>query len=196
MKNAEYESHDYLFPDIHNSLSFVKSCTLCYQPHNFKGQDIIWGNGPGNAKIIFVGKDSAGGETSERLWKGSRYTLMPLTNKKSGAKIRILLNKMGINPHDLFFTNTVKCNKGYDKLGLSYDNLVPFCTQHLLEEIKLIKPDKIICLGRIPHKIVCEMVEKYNAGLKKENCIYLEHPSHVEGIKRESEYINRLRQII
>lgn len=194
MKSDEYEGYDNLFPDIHNSLSFGNACSLCKQCYNFIGQDIIWGNGPRNASIMVVGEDSAGGKPNERLWKGSRCTGIPLTNKKSGAKIRILLKKAGIDPHEVFFTNAVKCNTGNDKYKLEYKDLVPCCIKHLLKEIRKIKPDVIICLGKDAHKVVYDRVEE--AGVNRENCEYLEHPCRVEGPEREPKYIEKIKQII
>jgi len=195
MKNAEYELYNNLFPDAHNSLSFGTYCSLCNKSFNFIGQEIIWGNGARNAKIMIVGRDSAGGDKKERLWKGSIYTHMPLTNKKSGAKIRIMLYKIGINPHEVFFTNTVKCNVGYQN-KLSYGNLVPICGQHLLKEFKIIKPEIVICLGRGPYKIISGIVKEYDTGLSLDQCKYLEHPSRIEGEKRETEYLIRIKHIL
>lgn len=192
MRNYEYERYDDLFPDIRKSLPLEIDCYLCNQCYNFIGQDIIWGNGPRGARIMVVGKDSAGRDSNERLWKGSRCTGIPLTNKKSGAKIRILLKNAGIDPHEVFFTNTVKCNTGYDKHNdkykLKYKDLVPCCIKYLLEEIRQISPDVIICLG----KEVYDRVEE--AGVNRNIC-NLEHPSRVEGRKRELEYIEKIKQI-
>lgn len=124
MKNAEYKQYDDLFPDKNYSLSFGNVCHLCKQNIILEEKISSWGNGPEDARIMIIGKDSAGGNPAERLWKGSRYTGIPLTNKKSGAKLRILLHKAGFDPHKIFFTNIVKCNTGYDKSGLSYKDLV------------------------------------------------------------------------
>jgi uracil-DNA glycosylase family 4 len=196
MKNVEYVRYDNLFPDRNNSLSFGSLCYLCSQKYNFIGENIIWGNGPEDARIMIIGKDSAGGNPAERLWKGSRYTGIPLTNKKSGAKLRILLYKAGVNPHKIFFTNMVKCNTGYDKLGLSYEDLVQICIQHLIREIKLIKPQIIVCLGRKIERKVHKLIEETLPEINMENCKYLQHPSRVEGEKKEADYVNKIKEII
>jgi len=190
MKKDEYEQFDNLFPDKNNSLSF---CLLCKQKYNFIGENIIWGNGPKDARIMIIGKDSAGGNPDERLWKGSRYTGIPLTNKKSGAKLRILLYKAGVNPHEIFFTNMVKCNNGYDKLGLSYKDLVQNCIQHLKREIEIIKPRIIICLGRDVEKEFNRFKHLFEINGVKIS--YLQHPCRVEG-KKEHTYINKIREIV
>ena len=129
MRKTEYDLYDYLFPDIKNSLSFGESCSLCHKDYNFIGQEIIWGNGVHDSKIMVIGKDSTDGNNKEILWKGSKYTKIPLTNKKSGARIRIMIHKAGINPHEVFFTNTFKCNTGQDEYNLSSIKLKQFLYQ-------------------------------------------------------------------
>jgi DNA polymerase len=148
VKKTDYEEYSQLFPDKANSLRLVEHCTLCSQRgHSFVGTDLIWGNGPVPADLMVVAKDSAGGSPLESLWRGSRCTGIPLTNKKSGAKLRILLWKAEIDPRTVFMTNTVKCNTGYDKCGLRYRTLARICSQHLREEIDRVRPRVIIALG-------------------------------------------------
>ena len=197
IRKADYEKYDNLFPDICDSVSFGMNCSLCNRAHNFVGKDIILGNGPCEASHMVVGKDSAGEHPNERLWKGSRCTRIPLTNKKSGAKIRIMLYKAGIDPSKVFFTNTVKCNVGSDKFGeKAYKKVVKFCIPHLLEEIRQIKPKVIICLGKISYDEVYEMLKNHETGVSLENCKRLDHPSRVEGCKKELEYIEMIKHII
>ncbi|SHJ20953.1 uracil-DNA glycosylase, family 4 [Tangfeifania diversioriginum] len=197
MRKSEYALYDNLFPDIQNSISFGNTCSLCSEKLSFTGEDIIWGNGPKDATIMVIGKDSAGGNINESLWKGSRITRIPLTNKKSGAKIRIMFHKLGVNPHRIYFTNTVKCNTGYlNENNFSYNTLVNNCIQHLSREIKIIKPRMIICLGRSVHRLVYKHIESCFNNYELDKCRYLEHPSRVEGIKRESVYIQKLHDLL
>ena len=190
MKNNEYQLHDKYFPKIENSLSFGKTCNFCRDCFNFIGDDIVWGNGLHNAKIMVVGKNSAGASEGERLWRGSRLTLIPFTNKKSGAKIRILLSRAGVNPDEVFFTNTVKCNTGRDRYRLNFNKLAPICIRHLLEEIRIVKPTIIICLGKEAFNVVFHKVEKSDVYKVK----YLEHPAYVEGMERESKYVENIKE--
>jgi len=148
MRNDEYALYNHLFPHSKESLVLSDGCRLCYeQGLNFTGRDIIWGNGASRANIMIVGKDSAGSQPAEPIWKASRCTGIPLTNKKSGAKLRILLHKAGVDPFSVFMTNTVKCNVGYDERSLPYANLVVACIKHLKQEISIIQPKIIIALG-------------------------------------------------
>lgn len=105
MKNTEYAMYDHLFPREEDSLALEKGTEgyLCKDfGFNFIGENIVWGNGKQDAKIMVIGMDSAGASNEEERWRGSRNTKIPLTNKKTGAKLRILLDKAGINPFSVF----------------------------------------------------------------------------------------------
>ena len=124
MKNSEYDQFDHLFPKRVDSLILAKEagCSLCKEKgFNFEGENIVWGNGKHDAEIMVIGMDSAGAKPKETLWRGSRCTLMPLTNKKTGAKFRIFLLKSEINPLLTYITNVVKCNVGRDQFGLEFN---------------------------------------------------------------------------
>ena len=87
----------------------------------------------------------------------------------------------------------VKCNNGYDKLGLSYEDLVQICIQHLKREIEIIKPRIIICLGRDVEKEFNRFKHLFEINGVKIS--YLQHPCRVEG-KKEYTYINKIREIV
>ena len=165
---------------------------------------------------MVIGKDSAGAAPHERLWKASRLTMVPLTNKKSGAKIRILLYKAGIDPFSVFFTNIIKCNEGQDKLNLPFSKLKKVCVYYLKKEIEYIRPKAIITLGDA--KFVNNMAIKLQPlgprGFEESELISgqtpflgeftsniraeifnLKHPSFVEGKTRETNYIKNLQII-
>lgn len=128
MRKHEYEAYDHLFPGLGDSLRFQTPCRLCMeqQGHRFVAHDIVWGNGNRDAWLMVIGKDSAGASRQERLWKGSTVTQIPLTNKNTGAKLRIMLHKAGVDPSTVYMTNSVKCNPEY-RLDLFYGQLVASC---------------------------------------------------------------------
>ena len=221
MTGDEYERHNDLFPRLEDSLPLCSACTLCQQAgRGFVANEIVWGNGPRDARLMIVGKDSAGGDETEPLWKGSRYTLIPLTNKKTGAKLRILLRRAGVDPFSVFITNTVKCNVGYDEHHLSYSKLVRECLQHLRQEMATLSPQVVVTLGVEPAKRVRRVLE-YQQALRVEGLepaemlsgyppfvgslsetgrgeiqvFALKHPSYVEGETRETHYRQNLEVI-
>jgi len=220
MKNPEYEKADQLFPDLKRSMKFEVPCELCREL-GFGGTDVIWGNGPHDADIMVVGMDSAGEAPQERLWRASRITLIPLTNKKTGAKMRILLERAGLDPHQVFITNVVKCNVGYDmEPGYTFRKLAQQCRTHLKREIRNVRPGVVLTLGGEAKREVNRMVTESGeapGGLDlrgsellgepfggwfelggeqhRATVFNLKHPSYVEGATREGDYTHNLLQI-
>jgi uracil-DNA glycosylase family 4 len=221
MRDEEYELHNDLFPMLEHSMALCANCTLCQQASlGFVATEIVWGSGPKHARLMIIGKDSAGGDKTEPLWKGSRYTLIPLTNKKTGAKLRILLCRAGIDPFSAFITNTVKCNVGYDEHHLNYSQLVRVCLRHLREEIATVNPQVVLTLGgesakraqgvlknhrplRVEGLEPTEMLSNSPAfvgsltetGQNEIEVFHLKHPSYVEGKARERAYQQNLEVI-
>jgi uracil-DNA glycosylase family 4 len=221
MKNSEYDQFDHLFPRRTDLLSLAKGaeCHLCKgKGFNFVGKDIVWGNGKHDAEIMAIGMDSAGAKPKERLWKGSRCTLMPLTNKKTGAKFRIFLLKAGINPFLTYITNIVKCSVGRDQLRLDFNELSKVCINYLEQEIATVKPkimitlgsdvkkelDNIILskelmgmLGLSPSIIVSKAIPflaEFKNGIKAK-VFNIHHPSRIEGYEKEKLYTKSIELI-
>ena len=220
MRSEEYELHAHLFPRPGDSLALCAKCTLCQQAGlGFVATEIVWGNGPKNARLMVIGNASADGKECEPLWKGSKYTLMPLTNKDTGAKLRILLYRAGVDPFSVFITNTVKCNVGYDKDHPSYAKKVSECLQHLREEIATLRPQVVVPLGEVvaerargmlkyrrPLRVdglePTEMLSKYlpfvgsltETGQSEMEVFPLKHPCRVKG-KAERRYQHNLEVI-
>jgi len=216
MREAEYRKYDYLFPKLEARLKTASERYLCKNAGLwFVGKDIVWGNGVLSARIMIVGKGSAGLDETEQLWRGSRGTLIPLTNKKTGLKLRIMLEHAGIDPFSVFFTNVVKCNSGRETY--SFSELRKICRSHLRHEWETIKPAVILTLGKDAMQTVNAMAQpltKIEGVTLKEselvgsaqpyravfgaacNCsvFNLKHPSRVEG-RRETDYIFNLRAI-
>ncbi|MFC1805592.1 DUF6157 family protein [Planctomycetota bacterium] len=221
MTDEEYERRSDLFPTLEDTLPLCATCSLCQQAGlGFVATEIVWGNGPRDARLMIVGEDSAGGNEDEALWRGSRYTLIPFTNKKSGAKLRILLHRAGVDPFSAFITNTVKCNVGFGKDHPRYGEKVRACLQHLRQEIATIKPQVVVTLGEEAASRV-QGVLKYHRPLRIEGLgssmmlsnyppfvgsltekgpceievFHLWHPSRVNGETRETRYQRDLEVI-
>lgn len=222
MKNSEYDQFDRLFPKRADSLILEKGaeCSLCMgKGFNFKGRNIVWGNGKCDAEIMVIGMDSAGAKPKEKRWRGSRCTFMPLTNKKTGAKFRIFLSKSGIDPRLTYITNVVKCNVGRDEFCLQFNEMAKACIAYLEKEIAKIKPKVIITLGKdVKDQLDTSIIKKepiekmdlsskviylsktspcigvFKSG-KKAKIFNMHHPSRVEGYEKENLYIENLELI-
>ncbi|MBU0465511.1 MAG: hypothetical protein KKD21_01840 [Proteobacteria bacterium] len=218
MKNTEYDMYDNLFPRKEDTLPRGAVCDLCSKAgYRFTGKEIVWGNGNSNADLLVVGQDSAGADPKQRLWKASRVTLFPLSNKKTGAKFRILLQKAGLNPFAVFITNVVKCNTGYDTTSFKFKDLSQPCSQHLQWELETLQPRIIISLGGKATEAIKKLLSiskpihssefavkellkphppcKVKYGGSPIILIPMCHPSRVEGLDREGDYVRNLKVV-
>ncbi len=158
MPISKYDQLDFLYPNEEDKLEFSLNCQYCVKDYGFVGNKIVWGNGNQDADLMIVGMDSGGEDDNEGVWRGSKITLMPLTNIKTGLRFRRFLNAAGIKPSLVYITNSVKCNVGYSKLQSKYSKLKDpkkkiykelskKCIIYLDKEIEAIKPKTIITLG-------------------------------------------------
>jgi hypothetical protein len=105
-------TRDDLYPRDENLRNTLQDdCTAC-SLHTGRHR-ISWGHGRVPCKLMLVGEAPARGEPLAPLWKGSNYTGIPYTNKRSGVKLRELMCKLGaeLNRH-VYVTNVVKCYPG------------------------------------------------------------------------------------
>ena len=66
----------------------------------------------------------------------------------SGRRLSRLLALANINENDCYFTNVVKCRPPKNRDPKKAE--IAACTKWLMEEIKLVQPEFIITLGRVP----------------------------------------------
>lgn len=115
--------------------------------NEFKGNEIVLGNGNIDCKLMLVGE--APGKDEVKLG-------MPFVGM-AGKNLDEFLNTLGIERNDLYITNAVKyrLSKINDSTGrvinrpANRQDIV--CSRsYLLEEINIIKPTLIITLGNVP----------------------------------------------
>jgi len=156
----------------------------------------VYGSGNINSKIVFVG------EAPGRLGAGRTGT--PFLGDKSGDFLDWCLTELGLDHEDIYITNIVKClpknEKGNNRKPSNFE--VNQCMKHLVEEMGLIKPEKIICLGKTAYKNIMDKTPWYPA-FRTCEIIYLEHPSYIynyqggkPGTKKASDYVEKMHNII
>lgn len=97
----------------------------------------VFGCGNKNADLMFVGE--APGEQEDR-------TGTPFVGR-AGQLFDKYLAAVGITRDEIYIANMLKCRppKNRDPLGTEQD----VCIGYLREQVKLVKPKMIVCLGRI-----------------------------------------------
>lgn len=109
-----------------------RACPLCETRTN-----VVFGTGSENADVLFVGE--APGEKED-------LSGIPFVGA-AGKLLDKYLFAVGIDREKVYIANILKCRppKNRDPLPSEEDA----CIDYLREQVKLIKPKVIICLGRI-----------------------------------------------
>jgi len=123
-----------------------KNCEKCKLCKNRK--NVVIGEGNKNAKIMFIGEGPGADEDEQGL---------PFVGK-AGQLMNNALKGVGINREEVYIANIVKCRPPGNR-DPEQDEIKE-CIQYLKNQIELIKPEKIILLGRIALKAI--LGEQYN----------------------------------
>jgi DNA polymerase len=110
--------------------SEIRTCTKCELHKNRK--NAVPGEGPADAKIMFVGEGPGQNEDEQgRPFVGA-----------AGKLLTELLELIGLKRSDVFITNIVKCRPPNNRAPRKPE--IQACNPYLKEQIRLIKP-KIVC---------------------------------------------------
>lgn len=115
-----------------------KSCTKC--PLSETRTNVVFGSGSRKAKLMFVGE--APGEKED-------LSGIPFVGA-AGKLLDKYLYAVDIDRDDVFIANMLKCRppKNRDPKEEEQD----LCIEYLREQVRLIRPKIIVCLGRIAAK--------------------------------------------
>ena len=118
--------------ELEKSCKSCEKCSLCKTRTN-----VVFGAGDKNAKIMFIGE--APGE-SEDL-SGTPFV------GRAGKLFDKYLEAVDIPRESVYIANMLKCRppKNRDPLPSEQDQ----CIQYLREQVRLVSPKIIVCLGRI-----------------------------------------------
>ena len=124
--NAELDS-------LRNECLSCEKCDLCSGRHN-----VVFGVGNENAKLMFVGE----GPGEQEDLQGEPFV------GKSGQLLDMYLSLVDLDRKDnIYITNIVKCRPPMNRDPKPEEQDI--CINYLREQVRLIKPRIIVCLGRI-----------------------------------------------
>lgn len=110
-----------------------EKCSLCEGRHN-----VVFGVGNENAKIMFVGE----GPGEQEDLQGEPFV------GKSGQLLDKYLSLIDLDRKDnIYIANIVKCRPPQNRDPKPEEQDI--CIEYLRQQVKLIKPRIIVCLGRI-----------------------------------------------
>ena len=121
--------------ELENRCKNCKRCSLCETRTN-----VVFGDGNRNAKVMFIGE--APGEKED-------LSGIPFVGA-AGKLFDKYLYAVDIDRKDVYIANMLKCRppKNRDPKEDEQD----LCIEYLWEQIRLIDPKMIVCLGRISAK--------------------------------------------
>ena len=112
----------------------VRACTEC--PLSGNRTQAVPGEGPGTARIMFVGEAPGYHEDQQ-----GRPFVGP-----AGRFLEELLGSIGLKREDVFIANMVKCRPPGNRDPLPAETAA--CSKYLDRQIELVGPDLIVTLGR------------------------------------------------
>lgn len=118
--------------ELSRSCHECRRCGLCETRNN-----VVFGVGNRNAELMFVGE--APGEQEDL--SGTPFV------GAAGQLLDLYLEAVGIEREKVYIANILKCRppRNRDPLPEEQDACIPY----LREQVKLIRPKMIVCLGRI-----------------------------------------------
>jgi uracil-DNA glycosylase family 4 len=135
------------FPDSSLQNPLADDCRKC--PALCAARErICWGVGPRDADIVVVGEAPAAGNPEAEQWKGGNLTGMAYSGRRSGRKIRTMME--GIDYPNAYYTNAVKCfppdGEGSNREPTEQERTN--CRPYLEREIETVEPRAVVGTGK------------------------------------------------
>ncbi len=129
--------------EIVNSILNCKNCSLYLTKKNY-----VPGEGNENAQLMFIG-EAPGREEDEQG--------RPFVGNAGKLLTELIESILGISRKDVYITNILKCRppNNRDPMESEIDACFPF----LIEQIRAIEPDVIVCLGRHSARVIFEFFQ-------------------------------------
>ena len=121
--------------DLENRCSNCMNCELAATRHN-----VVFGVGPKDAKIMFIGE----GPGEQEDMQGEPFV------GAAGRYLDEMLSIIDLGRHNCYIANIVKCRPPRNRDPLEEEQAA--CIGYLRNQVALIKPKIIVCLGRIAAK--------------------------------------------
>lgn len=155
--------------DLINACHNCKKCGLCENRHN-----VVVGVGNPEAKIMFIGEGPGENEDLQ----GEPFV------GRAGQLLDKMLKAVDLDRHsNIYIANIVKCRPPHNRDPKPEEQDV--CINWLRNQVKLIKPEIIVCLGRIAAaKIIKEDIKitrEHGMFFKKGNVLMMPmlHPAAI-----------------
>lgn len=148
-------------------IQLADKCSSCTQCDLCKTrQHVVFGIGNPNAEVLFIGE--APGQHEDE-------TGQPFIGR-SGKLLDSYLQSIGLHrDKNIFIANIVKCRPPNNRDPLPAEREI--CLPWLQEQIRLMQPKIIICLGRIAAQVIIRsnfaMMKEHGQWIEKQGCFYM-----------------------
>lgn len=164
------------YPEIKEMIKSCRACGICE-----KATAPVMGEGPLNARIMFIGEQPG----NEEDLHGKPFI------GPAGQLLEQALKRRGFNRDEIYVTNAVKGFKWIYQSSMRMHRTanaseISTCRPWLKQELGLIKPEIVVCLGRsAAQSVLGKMVKmeevrgKFFSSSVCEKTIILPHPSSI-----------------
>lgn len=164
------------YPEIKEAIKSCKSCTICQN-----ATSPVMGEGPLDAKIMFIGEQPGNEEDLQ-----GRPFIGP-----AGKLLEEAFIKSGFKREEVYITNAVKGFKWIYESSMRLHRSanaseISSCKPWLKQELNLVKPEVVVCLGRsAAQSLLGKMIKmeevrgKFFASSVSQKTIILPHPSFI-----------------
>ena len=152
--------------ELEQSIVNCRKCKLCQNRTN-----IVFGTGNKNADIMFIGEGPGADEDAQ----GEPFV------GKAGKLMNEAFKGLGIKREDVYIANIVKCRPPSNRDP--EDDEAEACLDYLRNQVLLVKPKKIVLLGRIALQNIlgkeCSITKMRGQWIEKKGIMYMPtwHPA-------------------
>ena len=125
--------------ELKSRCNSCSKCVLCKTRHN-----VVFGVGPENARIMFIGE----GPGEQEDLQGEPFV------GAAGKLLDDMLSIIDLNRENCYIANIVKCRPPNNRDPSDEEQNA--CIDYLRSQVALIKPQIIVCLGRIAAKRIID----------------------------------------
>lgn len=177
------EQRQLSYPEIKEGLKSCRACSICE-----KASGPVMGEGPMNARIMFIGEQPGNEEDLQ-----GRPFIGP-----AGQLLEKAFKRRGFNRDDVYVTNAVKGFKWIYQSSMRWHRSanaseISACKPWLKQELTLLKPEIVVCLGRsAAQSLLGKMIKmeevrgKFFRSSVCDKTIILPHPSSILRIQDET----------
>lgn len=169
--------------ELEKSIINCKKCKLCQ-----RRQNIVFGEGNTNTKVMFIGEGPGGDEDKEgRPFVG-----------RAGQLMNKAFDVVGIKRENVYIANIIKCRPPQNRDPEPDE--IEACINYLRNQVMIIKPQIIVLLGRISLQNIVGKEYKITASrgkwIEKKGILYMPtwHPAAL--LRDETKKIDFIKDLI